>query len=274
MFAARRWSLAGYAGDGKTTFMMRMARPLLVIDGDGRITDSVDVNETDVYKLGDKATDSTDVRRIQTLLERDMPSSQIGTIGVDSITSIIGPAINKALANNAEGAVRNKSSGFMEKATAMRLLQDAVVRWGTDILFIWHYEANMFDGKPGERATLPPTEQKRLLRSLNAQLEVARKGELRGIRVAWVREGLAGLELWDHSGCWENMPERLDVALCGFAGGRGQALEWAVQRGKYADAAAAADAYEKLKAERQIGNAQDMWNAWGEHILVSEASKV
>ena len=43
--------------------------------------------------------------------------------------------------------------------------------------------------------------------------EIIQEGDRRGIKVIWSRRGRSGLVLWDESGNWENMPERLEAAL-------------------------------------------------------------
>ena len=268
-FAPRKWALVGYANDGKSTFLMQMRRPLLVIDADQRIDGTVKDTDEDVFRLGDEPKDANDVNRIEFLMKRDMPGAGVQTIGIDSLTGIIGPIINKAMAINGAGASKNKSSPFVEKATAMRILQDAVTPWGADLLFIWHLEGNTMNGVRGTRESLPETERDRLRRSLNAELQVIWDGDRRGIKVVWTREGTAGAELFDTVGNWKSMPERIEIAIYGFTS-REKALDWAVERGDFASTAEALAAYDKLRKDVNPKTAPEMWRAWGDRVLFGE----
>jgi len=266
LFPARKWSLVGAADDGKSTFALQMRRPTLFIDSDQRISGRLRREDDDVYRLGDKPEDAIDPVAIQRLMKRDMPGSGVNTVVVDSVTSFIGPTVNLVLAENQSGNSKNKASGFAQKANHMRLLQDALVPYGTDILFIWHLEKNNYAGNAGIRETLSETERERLVRSLNAELQVIWKGSNRGILVKWSRDGLSGAEIWDESGYWKNMPERIDIAMHGFPG-KEDALRWAVMNRRYAGVEEALVDYDAVKAERKPMSALEMWMAWGDHVL-------
>lgn len=209
----RRWALKGYYGAGKSHFLLAMRGPVLMIDADGR---RGELASADLYELSDEAVDHRSPERIQDILARNMPKSGIRTIGVDSITSLIGGDLARAMLDNANGVNKNKASAFVEKAEKMRLLQDAITAHGTDVLFIWHLE----DGRDAQakevvRETLPETERERLRRSLNAELRVVqddRTGQ-RGIRVDWSREGPAGMVIWDEEGYWKGVPEKVEAAI-------------------------------------------------------------
>ena len=70
-------------------------------------------------------------------------------------------------------AHKNRMSGFKDKALAMRLLQDSIGAWGTDVLYVYHLQSGR-DANAQEvtTATVSRTELARLQRSLNVQLRV------------------------------------------------------------------------------------------------------
>ncbi|MBP2296333.1 AAA family ATPase [Azospirillum rugosum] len=276
----RRWALKGYYGDGKSTFILAMQQPTLMIDADGR---RHELKGGELYELSEEAADHRSVERIQDLLDANMPGSDIRTIAIDSVTSLIGVSIARAMLDNAADRNRNKNQAWVDKAEKMRLLQDAVTAHGTHVLWIWHLEDAQLNGKAQIRETLPETERERLYRSLNASLRIVREEERRGVLVEWSREGPSGMIVWDEDGHWKGVPERIEAAIYGQDGGSkptqpaskegeaegvltfytpAEAVAWGVDQGAYPTAEAAQAAYDQLKAERGPRNAREMYRAW------------
>ncbi len=211
----RRWLLWGYAEDGKSTFAARFRRPALVLDADHRFAE-VAAGAPDVYSLSTNPADLLDVPRIRRLLAEHMPGSGIRSIIVDSLTSLAAPLLQEATLNAASPALRNKSSAFKDKAVLLRLLADSVNAWGTDVLWIAHYESSIFNGQRRARRSLPDLEVERLRRSHTLELSIVRDGARRGLRLDHARSGAPpGLTVWDTSVAWENMPDRIEAALAG-----------------------------------------------------------
>jgi len=278
-YPPRLWSLRGYPGSGKSTFASQMRGPMLVVDADQRFEEVLHLAEGDVYTLSERANDNVDTRRIETLLDENMPAAEIGTIVVDSLTSIIAPLVTKAIQANDAGENKNRIAAFKEKALAMRQLQDAVTRWGTDVLVVYHL-VDARDGRAKEvsRPSISETELARLMRSLNLSLEMVLAEERRGVKVVWARRGRSGMVLWDESGCWRGMPEAIEQAV--YDGltdeeterlSRGEpvvfpspevALAWAVEQGVFDDEVHARNAYEKLKREAKPRTAGEMAALW------------
>ena len=199
-----------------------------------------------------------------------MPGSGVATIVVDSLTAIITPLVMKAIAAKESGDIKNLMGGFKEKAVAMRELQDAVTRWGSDVLWVWHqYDARDESAKKIVRESLSPTEVVRLHRSVNAQMNIVtdERGR-RGVRVIWCRQGRSGFTLWDKTTSWKGMPEELDVAMYDLLTPEEQkriaeavpdvfqsheaAVAWAVeQEGAFKAITHAQNAYKKLLREHQ-----------------------
>ena len=110
------------------------------------------------------------------------------------------PLVTAAILDNDAGRHKNRMTGFKDKALAMRLLQDSIGAWGTDVLYVYHLQSGR-NAKAQEvtTATVSRTELARLQRSLNVQLRVVEdnppapagpggKGK-RGIHVDWARPG-------------------------------------------------------------------------------------
>ena len=272
-YPRRAWSLVGLPGDGKSTFASQMETPMLVIDSDHRFNEVRYLAQGDVYTLEREA--NADPRQIDAQLRRHMPEEQIATIVVDSLTQIMRPLVDGAVLANIHGANTNKMSSFVEKASTMRLLQSAVDRWGTAVLWIYHYQHGR-DAKAKQTMTtsIPATELARLQRNLNARLRVVRDADRLGIRVEWSRVGADGMTLWDETGSWEMMPERIEEAMyadldhsrqqrkASRFNGPAEAIQWAVEEGAFANEAEASDAYEHVKASHKPANAGEMWEYW------------
>jgi hypothetical protein len=279
-YPPRLWALQGYPGSGKSTFATQMRGPLLVIDADQRFREVLELaGERDVYQLSDVASDNTDPDRVTEILARDMPGSDIGTIVVDSLTTIISPIVTQTLVDKDHGRTDNLAAGWREKALAMRQLQDAVTRWGVDVLWIWHLsDYRDAKAKAGTRATLPRTERARLTRSLNVQLEIVQDGDRRGVKVLWARRGRSGGTLWDDSGRWAGIPEALEEEIYGGLSESDQerieaeppdvfpdpasAIAWGLEQGAFKALQHSRNAYDKLKAEEEPKDAQEMRDLW------------
>lgn len=278
-YPPRHWSLVGYAGCGKSTFASQMRGPKLVIDADHRFDEVLDLSGNDVYSISDNAADNVDPDRVASLLYENMPGSDVKTIVVDSLTAIITPLTIQAMIDRDKGRERNLMAGFKNKALAMRQLQDAVTRWGTDVLWIYHH-MDARDSKAREitRSTVSETEIARLTRSINMQLEVVTDGNRHGIKIAWARRGRSGITIWDDSGSWKNMPERIEQeAYDGLSKSEQDAIEaqtpavfpsaevaisWGHEQGAFTDVEEARRLYNVIKQEYQPKNAQDMAALW------------
>lgn len=280
-YPPRLWALVGYPDAGKSTFSTQMRRPMLVIDSDQRYSEVLPfVGEDMAFRLSERPVDNTDPNQIAALLAANMPSTYVGTITVDSLTTIIDPIITQILvehdlavadyeARKAAGdkAARypNLAAAMRGKAMAMRQLQDAVSRWGTDVLWIYHLrDARDEKAQKVVRETLSKTERERLTRSLNLELHIIREGSKRGVQVTWARKGRSGMTLWDDSGRWLGMPERIEAAVYDgltqsdmarieatppeFADAE-DAIAWGFERGAFRALPHARAAWEKLERE-------------------------
>uniref|UniRef100_UPI001A977B94 AAA family ATPase n=1 Tax=Azospirillum sp. SYSU D00513 TaxID=2812561 RepID=UPI001A977B94 len=273
----RRWALKGFAGDGKSHFLLAMQQPCLMIDADGR---RHELKGGDLFELSAEPTDHRSVERIQDLLAANLPGSGIRTIAVDSLSALIGASISRSMLDNVAGRNTNKNQAWVDKAERMRLLQDAITGFGTDVVFVWHLEKGQLSGKERTRETLPEIERERLKRSLNASLRIVRDRDRRGVLVEWSREGPAGMVVWDTEGFWKGVPERIEEAIYGTAAaGQGQtsgahdgvhaipanvvnfrsvteAVTWSVEQGAYDTVEEAQAAYAELRARLEPKSAR------------------
>ncbi len=288
-YPRRLWTLAGYPGCGKSTFAARLRGPLLVVDADHRFDEVARLASGDVYRLSDTASDNVLAERIAACLAADMPGSPIHTIVVDSLTAIMAPLVTRALLANAAGRHKNRAAAFMDKALSLRLLQDVIGAWGTDVLYIYHLQDGRdAHGQAQTTATVSPTELARLQRSINVQLRITQEGERRAIHVDWARHGRCGMRLVDESGAWRGMPERIEEAIYGglsqagqdqneaaapasFAGPE-QALAWGLAQGCFRDLPHARQAYDRLKAEHRPAAAAEMWALWRAEVTARKAA--
>ncbi len=216
VYPRRHWQIVGRAGTGKSTFAMRMRAPLLPIDADHRIDQVAHLNP-EMLELSSAPADHNDTDRIAHLLNTNMPGATVGTILIDSLTAIIAPLVTQAMVDKDAGRIQNLWAGFRPKALAMRQLQDAITKWGTDTLWIFHLDdSTNAEGKALVKETISKTELARLMRSVNLKLEVIVEKGRRGVVVKWARRGRSGKAvgtLWDETGTWLGMPERIERAV-------------------------------------------------------------
>ena len=289
IYPRRLWGLVGFPGSGKSTFAARMRAPLLAIDADHRFGEVAGLAGGAVYRLSDTPADNVTPEKIATRLRANMPSSGVATVIVDSLTAIMAPIVTATMLEIDAGQHKNKAAAWREKALAMRLLQDSITGWGTDVLWIYHLQSGR-DANAQEvtTATVSRTELARLTRSINLQLEIAEGADgRRSIKVIWARRGRSGLSIDDPSGSWEGMPERIEEAVYGglsraeqdalesatprsFAGPE-QAIAWGVDCGAFDVLQHSRNAYDKLKREAAPGTASEMWTLWIADCLARRA---
>lgn len=279
-YPPRLWALVGYPGSGKSTFATQMQGPILAVDADHRFDEVLDLAPGDVYELSNSPADNVDADRIAALLASGMPGSGVKTIVVDSLTAIITPLVVQAMQDKAHGRAHNLAAAFRTKALAMRQLQDAVTRWGTDCLWIYHLnDARDAKGRELTRATVSQTELARLTRSINLQLEIVQDDAgRRGVKVVWARRGRDGMTLWDDTGTWAGMPEKIEAAVYDGLTKADQAeieqrapdvfpnpetaISWGFEQGAFQALQHARNAYEKLKREQGPETAREMTALW------------
>jgi len=306
----RFWGLRARPGDGKSTFAAQMAAPLLAIDADHRFGEVRYLTAGDIFVLSEDVTDNNSPERIAALLDENMPGSGVRTIAVDSVPAIIAPRIMKALrereamqarnaaakAANPGAKLENLMTVFQDKALAIRTLQDAVTKWGVDVLWVWHLQ----DGRDQSAKkivteTISHTEIARLTRSLNVLLEVVVEREnladpesrvkRRGIKVTWARQGRQFPEvpvLYDDAGFWKGMPERIETAVYGGLTPAAQqaianripttfadasaAVAWGLEQGVFKALQHARNAFEGV-AEASAATGDVLWGLWVADVL-------
>lgn len=290
-YPPRLWALVGYPGSGKSTFATQMRTPILPIDADHRFVEVAGRAAGDVYQLSQNPDDNNSTDSIAAILEANMPGSGIQTIVVDSLTAIITPLVMRAFRDNEAGRNTNRAAAYADKATAMRQLQFSVNKWGRDVLWIYHLQDGR-DNKAREitTATLSKTERNRLHSSLNMELHLVQDGDRRGVKVVWARRGRDGMTLWDDTGTWAGMPERIEAAVYDGLTEQDQerierepppehfanpeaAIQWALAQGVFDEFHHAQNAYDKLKREKKPDSAGAMRDLWIADVERRQAEK-
>ncbi len=237
----------------------------------------------EIFRLSDDPTDALSPDAIARLLMANMPGSGIATIAVDTLTPIIAPLVMQAMVDKDLGREKSLAAAFRNKAVQMRLLVDAVARWGVDTAWLYHlYDAKDQSANDVVKRSVTKTELDRLQRVLNMRLQMVLDNGRRGIKVVWCRTGRSGLTLWDTTGCWRGMPEKIEAACYdGLAedekkrladlspqafASRDAALAWAVERGVFTSPKAALPVYNRIKAAGNPQDAQEMAALWVGHI--------
>lgn len=283
-YPPRLWSLVGYPRMGKSTFASQMKGPMVVVDADHRFTEVLDLAQDAVYELSPNKEDNVNPDMITELLGQNMPGSGVQTIVVDSLTAIITPLVVQAMIDHENKKARNLAAAFKGKALAMRQIQDAVTRWGSDVLWIYHLQdARDGQAKAITRATISQTETDRLTRSINLQLQIEMDGDKRGIRVVWARRGRSGMVIWDDTGSWDGMPEKVEEAVYGGLSNAEQdaierdnaaqpfanpdaAVNFAIEQGAFTVPEEAHKAYERVKREGKPTSANAMAMLWRQEV--------
>jgi hypothetical protein len=268
-----------------------MLGPKLVIDADHRFSEVLDLSADDVYTLSDEASHNVDPDAINTILLKNMPSSGVKTIIIDSLTAIITPYIVQAMVDREKKRTKNLMASFQKKALAMRQLQDAITRWGTDTLWIYHLQDSR-DANANNivRSTVTDTEIARLSRCINMKLQIIEDGERRGVHVLWARQGRSDITIWDESGSWEDMPQRIEESVYGGLSKADKeriaqetpdvftdvshALQWSMEQGAFD---ARDEAHAAYKHQRTIGSpasASEMATLWIDVVRKRKAQRV
>lgn len=289
----RRWSVSGEAGAGKTLFASQFSKKLLVIDADHRFQEFLDLAVGEVYQLSDNPTDNISPERIKLLLKENMPGSDITDIVIDTVTAIFKPLVTEAIVSNDAGTNRNRVAAFKPKAMAMQMLADAMNAWAVNVLWLYHiYQGVDSNAKEKEATTITAVERARLRRHLNLELRVVIHPDTakRGIFVEWARRGRSGFTIWDDSGRWTDICERIEQEVYdglnkeqmdqiengvpkSFASSE-SAIAWGFEQGCFNDAVHAKNAYDKLKLEKKPKSSAAMWALWTADVLNRKNSPI
>jgi hypothetical protein len=264
----RMWALIGRAGAGKSTFLTQCRGPLVVVDPDGRFGEVARLCAEEVLGISD---------------DEGMPAVKAGTIVLDSMTAILAPIVARVQEEIARGEHQNKAAAWKPKAQAVKIVQDALAKWGTDFVVVYH-EQDSLDGQGRMHVvnTVSPLEEARLMRSLNATIRLGQDGRGRFAEVVWCRSGRTG-RVYDEAGSWKGVPDKLDGLMWSnltaseqaVAGGQEppayftnpqDAWQWGFAQGCFRDMRHAQNAYEELKREKKPADAGEMRNLWVDEV--------
>lgn len=290
----RQWLLIGHPGVGKSTFSAQMKSPILAIDTDRRYAEVASLCPGTVYDLADSdddGIDMTDASQMAAVLKKNLPGSDVKTIVFDSVTAFLTPKVVTAILDNDSGKNKNRVTGFKDKALSMRLLEDTITNAGVNVLWIAHRRATRdSQAREIEVDSISTVELARLRRCLNMELEIVTEGKKFGVKVRWARNGRSGMTLWDETGVWKGMPEKIEEAVYGGLtkedmrrieneipkkfNSPEDAVAWGFEQGCFRDAVHSKNAYDKLKTDKKPKSAQDMWDAWLANIALRKAEKI
>lgn len=173
------WLILGKYGTGKSRLAAQMTPDKIVLDIDGRWAEQVgfSTGKTHIIKndtVGKMAEEMEALRRTTT---------GVYTVIVDSGTALLDYETS-ADRNNAVQA----NLAFRRKADIMRVMVGASLRWSANVVWIFHVDQSMVNGKPTKRITLPTMEVERMKKSLNAIIELDfDQNKKRLARILWSR---------------------------------------------------------------------------------------
>ena len=296
----RHWGLVAPAEAGKSTFLTAMGSPVLIADADNR-SEEVAFLMDEIYPLFD-ADDFNNykdpdvvARAIKEVAAH--PTFRGGIVAIDSITTIMEPIVAEAMSANKRGENTNQMSAFEPKARAMRQLTNACVATGLDFAIIYHTkQSSMARGRNTEtieRTTLTPVEEARMIKSLNAVIELGQdqRGRYALIRNCRVR-GAVGAKFYDTTGFWKGVPEAIDAHIVKakrdqISGGKQEqetgrpkwagmadAFAWGMEVGAYNDEVHASNAWDKLKKEKSPSSFNEMAQLFWEDTNRRLAEKI
>lgn len=287
---------------GKSSFAAAMLKPGtvgVVCDADKRF-DEVVMEGTNFVPLSNEPSDMQNPKRIYDITLTSMPNKDVSMFVVDSLTAIIEPIILRIQRNVEEGKEKG-ARGYKEKADAMKYLQAAFTPWNADVIWIYHYRdrGNVY-GKMETTTTLSELELARIYRNINIKCEIVvdDKGK-RGVHVLEARGGRVGFTIWDESGTWQNIRQRLEKEVWGGLTKEDQvqlldernvtlrspeqAISWAWEFSQnhgefFLDANHAKNSYNKLKQElvEELGSdltATVMYETWKQRVFMKEQEK-
>lgn len=272
----RMWGLKGFPATGKSMFLLRMKPALLPIDADHRIAEILRYKTEKVLNFSQDPANHNDPLRIVEILDEQMPNAKgVGTIALDSATSIIQRIISvgQLRAMTKAGTTAQMARA---KAIAITALQETISSWGTDAVWVWHMKDGADSkGNPVISETLSDSTVSRLKRNLNAIMQtkvIAGKDKDKDrycVTVDWARDGRHGFTVFDSNGYWTGMPEILDMAMYMRFNGVEEAIQWgATFQGK--DVATMTPEYQALKDAKAPKTAGEMWLHWIFYVLGSE----
>lgn len=215
------WEIIGREKVGKTELVARLLKPGigLVIDSDGKFSNSVPKESSvEFYPISDSLDDMRNPDVIERILETGIPklgASNISGIVVDTLTNILEPIISKIQASN-----NSSIYAYKPKSDAMKKLRHVVSKWGIETFWVYHkiefFEKEGKDYVTKEKSYLSPIEFGRLGRDITISLEVVKDAnDKRGVFVKMARRGRSGFVIWDDSGQWENIRERILESVWG-----------------------------------------------------------
>lgn len=227
----RSWLLIGEAATGKSMFGLTMTPPLIYIDTDGRLEDTVKTwiwaaeDEQEKQRRYDVAAGlhhinvGHDLQAIYAELDRVPP--QGGTIVMDNMSNVFQEMVEESMRDKERRKEQGRKAGvdiWGSKARKMKELRNRLLSYNTEILWILHWQEGIRD-KHGnvvvkDRTSLSGRELQKFTPATNLWLHMALDPSgKRMITPTWFRGGPPPAPLPDMFGFWTGTAEAIDRVL-------------------------------------------------------------
>lgn len=274
--AGKSTLLSQWVKDGKTG---------VVVDADGRF-DEVISEDSEFVPLSDKQHEMIDPKKIYDILHKNMPDDNVGLIAVDSVTAIFEPIV-LGIQRNQEESKNYSARGYKDKADAMKFLVAGITPWGVDHVWVYHYrERADVSGNKQVVTTITDLELSRLWRNINLKTEIVIDSNgKRGLKILSARGGRSGFVIWDETGKWKGIRQRVEKEVWGgltqddqtkliqdavLFSGPDEAIRWGMDSGVFGDEQHAKNSYEALKKElaatHETLTPQIVYGAWRKKV--------
>lgn len=287
--------LVAEAEMGKSTLLSQWVKDGkmgVIVDADGRF-DEVITETSNFVPLSNKQYEMIDAKTIHDMLHKNMPNDDVGLIAIDSVTAIFEPII-LGIQRQMEEKKNYSARNYKEKADAMKFLVAGVTPWGCDHVWVYHYrERSDVNGNVETTTTITDLELSRLWRNINLKTEIIKDGNgKRGLRILSARGGRSGFVIWDESGNWKNIRQRVETEVWGglskddqqqliddavLFSGVDEAIRWGMDSGVFKDEQHALNSYngmkESLLKEHGTLTPHLVYGTWRKKVLVKAESQ-
>ena len=196
--------LIGRAGEGKSTYATKMSPEFAILDFDRRWPEMRDVSGVSHIYNGA-------VLEVVKRVEADRKAgklSKVGTIVVDSGSSVLDPMQSLGRLQVSAGEVKNANDVHRIKADTMRALRGVMQPFNASSLWIFHIEDSGMSGKVSQRTTISKMEVERMKHNLNIILVMGSDAKGRFVRIEWTRfspDAIGHMVRDTHK--WEGVPQ-------------------------------------------------------------------
>lgn len=207
--------LIGRAGEGKSTYITQMSPEYLIMDFDRRWPEMKGAaGKSHIY--------TGTVLEVIEQIKADRPRlTKIGTIAVDSGSSVLDPLQATGRLKNEAGIVKNLNDVHKLKADTMRAIRGIMQPFNANTVWIFHIEDSGMSGKISQRTTISKLEVDRLKHNLNMILVMDHDNKGRFVKVEWSRWPDSIGHIIRDTNMWEGVPQRVHEFVRDYRSGMG-----------------------------------------------------